>query len=318
MIDGDGTRFVKVRCQDNDEWRSERHKGVGGSDVAAIMGLSKYRSPFQVYAEKVDGVSDDISDKPSVYWGNVLEPVVADEYAKRHPDTEVIEPDFMLRSIERPWAQASLDRIVVDPELGVGVLEIKTAGFMRSHDWEDEVPVYYQTQVAHYLSVTGWGFADVAVLIGGQDYREFRIVRDQEDIDTVNSAVDDFWHDNVEAHIPPSLEGIDSGAVFSLHSHSDGDIIESDSVPSALNRYLLAKARRDAADADVKKWSVKVRELIGDHQGIRCPSGTMTWRRTEVNKLDTKALAKDRPDIVDEYTSKVSRDMGLYWRPVKE
>lgn len=318
MISGEGSLFTLVRCHSNEEWREERRKGIGGSDVAAIMGLSAYKSPFQVYVEKTEGLSDDISDKPSVYWGNVLEPVVADEYARRHPETEVIVPDFMLRSKDRPWAQASLDRVIVDPELGTGVLEIKTAGFMRSCDWDEYVPIYYLTQVAHYMSVTGCGFADVAVLIGGQDYREFRVMRDQDDIETVNRAVDRFWEDNVLARVPPSIGPSDSGTIFSMHKTDDGEMVESETVPSALSRYLRAKSRRDMADEEMRECSAELRDIIGDHKGIRCPSGTMTWRRTEVNRIDTKALAKDRPDIVEEYTSKVSRDMGLHWRPVKE
>ena len=199
MISGEGKLFDLVRCDSDEAWREERRKGIGGSDVAAIMGLSAYRTPYQVWLDKVQGVHDDISDKPAVVWGNILEHIIGEYYAQEHPDRTVRRVNGMMRSIARPWAQASLDYEVRDPELGWGILEIKTAGWRREDDWADGVPVYYQTQVAHYLSVSGRPFADVAVLIAGQDYREYRVMRDEEDIETVNRAVDEFWHGNVGA-----------------------------------------------------------------------------------------------------------------------
>lgn len=306
-----------VRCRDSDEWREERRRGVGGSDVAAILGLSHYSSPYQVWLDKVEGIHDDISDKPSVEWGNILEPVIADHYAGTHPDTDVIEPDYMLRSKERPWAQASLDRVIRDPELGWGVLEIKTAGFRRADDWDDGVPVYYQTQVQHYMDVAGVKFADVAVLIGGQDYREYRVMRDEEDAETIRSAVDSFWHDHVEAGLPPEVGVTDSPSVFAAHDHGSGEYVQSDTTPTLVSRYLLAVDEKHRADDEVKRWGAKVREAIGDSDGIVCPDGRMTWRRYERSTFDRAAFDRDHPGETDSYMTSKQVDGGLVWRPAR-
>ena len=151
----------------DDEWLDFRSKGIGGSDVAAIMGISKYRSPVEVWMEK-RGLKEpaDLSDKEAVEWGNRLESIVRDKFAEMHPELMVMELPASLVSHNRPWAHANLDGCVKDEHGDWGVLEIKTVGKNREKDWADGVPDYYLTQVTHYLSVTGWKYAWVAALIG--------------------------------------------------------------------------------------------------------------------------------------------------------
>ena len=158
MISGENQHFTLVRCESDEDWLAERRKGIGGSDVAAIMGLSAYSTPYQVWLEKTQGIHEDISEKPAVMWGNILEPVVGEHYMDCHPDRHVRRVNAIARSIGRPWAQASLDYEVRDPELGWGVLEIKTAGWRREQDWEDG------TWVGGYLPI--------AVNVSGATARE--------------------------------------------------------------------------------------------------------------------------------------------------
>lgn len=86
MLTGENKDFTLIRCHDNAEWLQQRTHGIGGSDVAAIMGISKYKSAYALYMEKVGLLQpEDISDKPAVHWGCVLEPIVGEEYKKNHP-----------------------------------------------------------------------------------------------------------------------------------------------------------------------------------------------------------------------------------------
>ena len=284
------------------------------------MGLSSFRSAYAVWAEK-SGLyqPEDISDKPAVHWGNVLEPIVGEEYAKNHPDRIVRRVNAVCRSLKRPWAQASLDYEVKDAELGWGVLEIKTAGAMRAKDWEDGVPVYYQTQVAHYLSVTQRPFADVAVLIGGSDYREFRIMRDEEDESAVVGAVDSFWCDNVLKGVPPEITGArdDSAAVFALNAESNGEVPYVDQ-SVAMTDYINAKLMKDAADGAYKDACARLKKEIGQNKGLECETGTFTWRRFTKKRFDQKAFKADHPDLADAYTTVAVSDGGVVFRHRKE
>ena len=319
MISGENQHFTLVRCESDEDWLDERRKGIGGSDVAAIMGLSAYSTPYQVWLEKTRGIHDDISDKPAVMWGNILEPVVGEHYLDCQPERHVRRVNAIARSIERPWAQASLDYEVRDPELGWGVLEIKTAGWRRESDWEEGVPVYYQTQVAHYLSVTGRPFADVAVLIAGQDYREYRVMRDEEDVATVNAAVDEFWHEYVERGVVPEVSAMDGASVFVAHVEPGEGLVGCDEVTADLiRRWHEAKADVEDAKERFDACSAALKEAIGDNEGIETATGTLTWRRFERTYLDTGRLRSEQPDLLAEYQTKKQVDGGLRWKPSKK
>lgn len=314
MLTGENKDFTLIRCHDNAEWLQQRTHGIGGSDVAAIMGISKYKSAYALYMEKVGLLQpEDISDKPAVHWGCVLEPIVGEEYKKNHPKREVRRVNAICKSIKRPWAQASLDYEVKDEELGWGVLEIKTAGLNRAKDWEDGIPLYYQTQIIHYLSVLNRPFADVAVLIGGQDYREFRYMRDIEDEKALVKDVDNFWHQNVEAGVVPDIDATyaDAQAVLAAGTPSTGEIIDYTDDITPFERFMQAKAAKDRADEYYKLTGNKVKKLIGDSKGVNTPLGKFTWVRGTSSKFDMKAFSTEHADLKDKYMTEYKRDGGI-------
>lgn len=317
-IQGEGSAFELIRTPegDRDAWLAVRKQGIGGSDVAAILGLSKYKGAFSLWAEKSGLMEEpDISGKPAVEWGNILEPVVGDHYRSQHPDREVRRVNAVCRSLSRPWAQASLDYEVKDPELGWGVLEIKTVGLRSADDWDEGVPVYYQTQVMHYLSVTKRPFADVAVLVGGQEYREYRLMRDEEDIAAVERAVDGFWA-RVKNGEPPEITGgeSDSAAVHALNSEPDDDVRETDTC-FELDDWLAAKELKDLYERKYKDATNKLKQAIGESKGIEVPEGKAIWSRFSSTKTNTKAFEADHPGMLDAYKETYQKDGGIRWYP---
>lgn len=321
-VKGEGSLFTLVRTPDGDReaWLDQRRKGVGGSDVAAIMGLSPYRGAYEAWAEKSGLIeAPDISDKPAVVWGNILEPIVGEHYAENHPDREVRRLNAVCQSIERPWAQASLDYEVKDPELGWGVLEIKTAGQRSEGKWDDGVPLFYQTQVVHYLSVTGRPFADVAVLIGGQDYREYRIMRDEDDIRAVESAVDEFWR-RVQTGEEPPIDGSpgEAEALLKRHQTSDGEVWECCDMPREVADYIYYKETADAAKERLAKAGNALKRLIGDHKGIKCPDYIVTWPRGTKKTFDSKRFMAEQPDLYEQYANVGPSNSGIRIRERKK
>lgn len=310
-------QYRRIVCKDDAEWLAVRRQGIGGSDVAAIMGLSKWRTPYQVWAEKRGEVEpEDISGKPAVMWGNLLETPILEHYKALHPERNAHKVHAIMQCRERPWAQASLDGEFYDPELYEwGVLEIKTAGQYAAKDWETGVPIYYQTQVQHYLSVTGRGVADVAVLIAGQDYREYRIERDEEDIAAIDRAVDEFWQ-MVKDGTEPELCAADAQTVTERYAEGHGlaeaDKRTCDLVTIWLNHEQRAKEEQSIA----KEYKTKVKNRIGDAEGLIIPGkGRLTWGRGVYRALDTKRLRAERPELYKEYTVERTKDMGLRFKP---
>lgn len=313
--------YTKVRTDGRDGWLEQRRRGVGGSDVAAIMGLSRYKGPYALWAEKSGLVEpDDLSGNQAVEWGNILEPVVAQHYKEAHPERLVRDERSTLVAKLRPWAQANIDRWVRDPDLGWGVLEIKTVGLRRAVDWDEGVPLYYLTQVTHYMSVTGSPFADVAVLVGGQDYREYRVMRDEEDVRAVDAAVDAFW-EHVRRGEPPEDDAMLGGAgalMGQFPRPSDDEVVAGADEERAVSAWLAAKAQADAAKERADALAAKVKQAIGEASGIRCSKGRVRWSRGQGRRLDTKRLKADMPQVYAAYEVSQARDMGLRFTPRKE
>lgn len=187
--------------------KTDRLQGVGGSDVSIILGLSSFKTPYELYLEKTGQAELDTEETPQQYWGNVLEPVIVQEFIKRNqvivefPDT-IVHPfyDFM---------RANVDGYI--PSLNA-VLEAKSSSAFMSSQWgedgSDVIPMSYLVQVAHYVSCMNATEARIALLLGGNDYREFIYTRDYELEQTVIEACKNFWH-CVQNNIEPELINID-------------------------------------------------------------------------------------------------------------
>lgn len=297
------------------QWLEFRKSGIGGSDAPAVLGMSPFSTPYTIWLEKTRRTEpDDLSDNESVYWGTVLEDDIAKEFAKRHPDMQVRRKRGVMQSIERPWQFATVDRVTMDAQGRRGILEIKTCGAHRASDWDDGVPYYYIAQPTHYLAVSGYDFFDVAVLIGGQKYREFHYERDEGDIAALNEREGDFWEEYVLKDVPPMVTGskADSEALFMQHQNPSDEYID------MLDEDLPNVRRRIAIEGLVKQYQEEIRQidnelkaLIGDARGIRTPKRKITWVRSSYTTFDKKRLQEDEPETYERYCGTRERDGGL-------
>lgn len=298
-------RFTGTPEEINKQWVEARKNGIGGSDVASIMGLNKYSSPLNVWLVKTGREeSPDLSDNQAVEWGNRLEDVVADKFADEHPELQVRRRNATMVSIKRPWAFANIDRWVTDGHGNVGILEVKTVGMRRAADWDNGVPLYYLTQVMHYMSVTGYQYAWVAVLIGGQEFREYYIERDEQDIQAIDDAVDTFWRDFVETDTAPALIGNDPEANALLSQHSDPStefIAMLDEDVSMLDELQEIKDQMDDLKRRKTLIENQIKDLIGDNKGIETETKRITWVRSTRSSFDKKAFDAAHPGITNDY-----------------
>lgn len=155
--------FTIIDNADHAEWLKARSYGIGGSDAAAVIGKSPYKSNVELFDEKTGRkTAEDISDKPYVRYGNGAEPLIRKLFALDYPEYEVeYHENRILRSVEHPFMQASLDGELTDQEGRRGILEIKTSNILQPGQWmkwKDRIPDNYYIQVLHYLIVTGWDF----------------------------------------------------------------------------------------------------------------------------------------------------------------
>ncbi len=188
----------------------QRRTGIGGSDISGIMGAVEpghphHKTSYEVYEEKVNGVSRDLSANEAVRWGNMLEEPMAKFYEEK--TGKMLFCSSMFRHQKYPFLIANPDRLIVGERKGV---EIKTTGYRMRHLWGEDgsrdVPESYYLQIAHYMLVLDYEQWDLIVLIGGQEFREYTFYRDKEIDEMIIESASKFWHDNIEKRVPPPID----------------------------------------------------------------------------------------------------------------
>ncbi len=255
---------ISTRGMSRDKWLAARRQGLGGSDAAAVMGLNPHKSPMELYIEKTSQDTPDTSaPSEAAYWGTVLEAPVAAHYAELHPEVRVRKNNHILIASDAPFMLANVDREIHTDSGETYGLEIKTAGVNSRRMWDDgDVPPQYVVQVQHYMAVTGWPKFVVAALIGGQDYVEREIARDEEIIAAIRSKEKEFWT-GVENGIAPEWDGSESAwqVLKAMYPASSGAIELPSSLREDLEAYIALDAVRKEAERGAKDLKTRIEAL---------------------------------------------------------
>ena len=311
-------KLVKTLDLWRDQWLEVRKRGIGSSDAAAAVGLNPYQSQLALWLQKTgrdtapasgpldtsasDCIQEDLSP---MYWGSLLEPIVAAHYTRR-TGNRVRRINAVLQHPEHPWMLANIDREVMGAA-DVQLLECKTAGIQGARLWRDGVPEYVQLQVQHQLAVTGKQAADVAVLLGGQELQVFRIERDDELIGKLIALEREFWG-YVERDQQPPADGSDSAdaALRALYPRDSGAILnlKDDLVMNAVFSDLLAVREvlevNTALEAQLKQ---AIQQRMGNASLVVFESGEVSFKRSkDGTTLDAARLRLDKPEIAQAYT----------------
>jgi len=198
-----------VTFDSREAWLEARQAGLGSSDAAAVLNVSPWHTAYTLFHEKVGFRSAPLAKQEAAEWGTLLEPLLATRYEKATGrELTYPGPYTLVRHREHPYLFASLDRLVLDPEKGLGALELKTAASYKVGEWLEEPPLAYQVQVQHQLAVTGLPWASIAVLIGGQRFTWLDVPRHEPFIAELIQRETAFWQ-RVLAFEPPAVDGSD-------------------------------------------------------------------------------------------------------------
>ena len=302
-------KLVKTHDMNREEWLAVRKNGIGSSDAAAAVGLNPYKSQLELWMEKTGRDQNlpqvDPNDETSpMYWGTLLEPIVAAHYTKR-TGNRVRRIKAVLQHPTEPWMLANVDREVMGDEQ-VQILECKTAGLQGARLWKDGVPEYVQLQVMHQLAVTGKRAADVAVLICGQELQVHRIERDEQMIAQLIALERVFWT-YVEADQAPPADGSDSAdrALRSLYPRDSGVSLDlcGDSEMCAAFSDLVAVRRvlseHMQLEANLKQ---RIQQRMGEASRAVFEGGDVSWKRSkDSSSFDLGRLLRDRPELAATY-----------------
>jgi putative phage-type endonuclease len=300
------------QMKDRQAWLQLRNSGLGGSDAAAILGVSPWKSRLALWAEKTGEIEpEDLSKNPRVIFGQKLEPIVAEWFCEE--TGKQVRRRGMMRSDEYPWMLASMDREIVGEKAG---LEIKTAGVDQAKNWrDDEVPDAYYLQCQWYMAVTGYDRWYIAVLIGGNDPQWKIVERNQEQIDLLIEEGKKFW-EMVQTRTAPEPDGSKSAgdALESMHPGGREDTLElrQPEIVVAYERYKhFEKAEKEAKKAK-DTYAQHIMEAMGDFEVAEISGQKVTWKRQAGRvTIDTKALKKECFEIYEKY-KKVGKDFRVF------
>jgi putative phage-type endonuclease len=257
-------RLVSTKEMPESEWLDFRRKGIGGSDVAAICGMSKYKSPVAVYLDKI-GELPPIEDNPKMKAGRKLEPLIAQWFAEE-TGKRVMQQHAIFQHKEHDFMLANIDRWVIGENAG---LEIKnTSEFLRD-EWADEkVPTEYQLQCNHYMAVTGAERWYLCVLLGGWDLQWRVIERNDDLIKNLITIEHSFWHDNVLSKTPPAYSYQDTKLLGDKYPESQpGKHIElGEEHYELIQRVLLRKNTLEAAKNELETDKNIIKAMMGDNE----------------------------------------------------
>lgn len=286
------------------EQLAERAEGLGASDSAPAVGLSPWKTPFQLYLEKIGGVLTAVNDDDALFkeMGEALEPVALSRFTKQ---THFAVSDRQKKVIDPAWPRrwVRLDGLSSDG----GLIEAKSTGFADPEEWGDEleddaVPMHYLMQCQHGLACTGLQHAWMPLIISNRQFRLYRIKRDEELIRLLTDNERAFW-EHVEARDPPPPKNLDD-VKLRWPSHIVKRLQAPDEIRGALVDHRKVKEQIKAAELEEERLKLIVQQHMEDAAELIDMSGSVlcTWKKAKDSRvLDEEKFAADHPALYAKY-----------------
>lgn len=293
-------RHKRLADMTHDEWLAARKDGIGGSDAAAILGMLQWSTAFDVWLDKT-GKLEERPDNLAMRIGRELEETVARLWEKE-TGKQVKRCGFMLQNEEQPWLLADVDRMVTGENAGLEckvTSSVFTLRKLKTGDFPDE----YYAQCVHYMAVTGAERWYLAVLELGfsKKFHAFTIERDDDEIDALIEAEQQFWVENVLENVAPAPAGSEKTENF-IKSEYPTAKEEAEAVglygnEADLAAYLAKKTEAKALDKEITALEQKFKLALGDaSKGIANGYTVSFTNATRSGGIDAKKLEANFPE----------------------
>ncbi len=302
--------IAKTKDMPRKQWLQLRKQGIGGSDAGAILGVNPYSSPMDIYINKVkDDVDIDDYDNESMRLGRDLEAYVAERFCEE-TGLKVRRSNNMYVHKDYPFMIADVDRLVVGKENGFIGLECKTASPYSADKWRDgQIPAHYLAQCYHYMAVLDADAWYIAVVIYGKEFKYIKIERDEEIINNLIQIEKTFWEQNVLAGNMPEPDGSEAANEF-INSYfknsTEALSVKLFGFDDKLKRRMEIDALINKLDTEKKQIDQEVKMYMQDAEIAENENFFVSWKQSVSNRLDTKKLKKEMPDIYEKFCNQVS------------
>jgi putative phage-type endonuclease len=301
----------------NQDFTVDRSKYIGGSDIGAILGLSRFRSPLEAWMEKTGKKTKQLDSLP-LRFGSFAESFVASEYA-RATGFELLHDESIYIHPEHAFMSAHMDRFVL--EVGSSsptrILECKTANPFSSGDWgeigSDEVPMSYLCQCIWYMAITGIDKTDLAVLFGNSDFRMYEIARDLELESVILQKASLFWNEYVLKDIPPPITSEQDCQTLFSKGDPAKSIEAKEETLELTKRLALLNREIDVREEEISSIKQSIMSQMGEAELLTYQGKTLaSWKAPKPSfRLDSKTLELENPEIANNYKIPVQNSRRL-------
>lgn len=303
---------ISTKGMSRAEWLVRRRDTIGGSDAAALVGMSKYATPYTVWADKTNRLPEQ-EDNEAMRLGRDLEDYVARRWMEA-TGKKVRKENAMLHNPLYPFAHADVDRVVIGEK---AILECKTTSTLDVKQFKGvDFPDKYYVQCVHYLAVTGYDRCYLGVLVFGKGFFEFTLERDQVEIDALMSAEKEFMENYVLKDIAPPVDGTKATsdavkAVWAVSSRDDS--VELFGRESLLQQYFAVKEQLNELKLQKDEIENTIKNDLKEYSAGSCTGFKVSFKSQVRNVFSTEKFAKAYPDIDLKpfYSASISRPLKI-------
>ena len=297
-------KLVATAGLDREEWLRYRKRGLGGSDAGAVCGLNPYRTAMQVYDDKTTDATEE-TDNEAMRQGRELEDYVARRFMEA-AGKKVRRANFMYYDEENPFMLADVDRMIVGENAG---LECKTASPYLADRWKNgEIPVSYQIQCYHYMSVCNADAWYIAVVIFGREFKYYRIERDEEVISDLRQIERNFWESHILKRILPESDGSELAdkVISGYFKKSMEETIPLRGFDEKLGRRQELESLLDEMTTEKKQIEQELKLYLGEAEAAENANYRVSWKSVNSQRIDEKRLKEERPEVYEQYRKTLS------------
>lgn len=292
-------KLTGTRNLPHERWLMYRKQGIGGSDAGAVCGLNPYRTAMQVYEDKTTDLTEQI-DNEAMRQGRELEDYVARRFMEA-TGKKVRRANFMYYDENYPFMLADVDRMIVGENAG---LECKTASPYLADKWKDgKMPLHYQLQCYHYMSVCDAQAWYLAVVIYGRAFKYYRIERDEEVIRDLRQIEGDFWENHILKRVLPKPDGSELAdkVISGYFKKSLKEVIPLTGFDEKLGRRQELERLVDELTTEKKQIEQELKLYLGEAETAENANYRVSWKAVSSQRIDGERLKAERPDIYQEY-----------------
>jgi len=305
-------RLINTKGLSHEKWLEVRKQGIGSSDAAAACGIHPYLSMLELWIIKTGRMTSNIDESiegySPLYWGNILEPMVAKFY-QEHTGNRVRRVNAILQhpDPDKAFMLANLDYAITGND-EVQILECKTAGEHGAKLWKHGVPLYVTCQVQHQLAVTGKQAAHICVLLCGHEAKIYKVERDERLIDSIMEHERLFWQ-YVATDTPPTPDHSESAAkalkqLYPIAKPSSKvDLTDDDGANKLFEQLLSYRDYMQELEERHDQVKHQLQTLIADNEVAVFEKGAISWKRSKDSVgLDSKAVIKAHPELLAKFS----------------